>query len=75
MLKMFILSMSASTRHTTFEVCEDWSYQSTKLTFQRIFFERGTSKMLISDKEPSFKALERDMTDQEAKEAIEWMKG
>ena len=31
--------------------------------------------MLISDQEPSFKALERDMTDQEAKETIEWMKG
>ena len=31
--------------------------------------------MLISDQEPSFKALERDMTDQEARETIEWMKG
>ena len=31
--------------------------------------------MRISDQESSFKALERDMTDQEAKETIEWMKG
>ena len=76
MLKIYILSMTcALTRHTTFEVCEDRSYKSTKLAIQRIFFERGTSKKLIGDQEPSFKVLERDMTDQEAKETIEWMKG
>ena len=38
MLKIYILSMTcALTRHTTFEVCEDRSYQSTKLTIQLFF--------------------------------------
>ena len=64
LLKVYILSMTCGlTRHTTSEICEDRSYQSTKLAVQRIFCERGTSKIRISDQEPSFKALEGDMTD------------
>ena len=38
-LKVYILSMTcALTRHTTLEVCEDRSYESTKLAIQRIFY-------------------------------------
>ena len=75
-IKVYILSMTcALTRHTTFELCEDRSYESTKMAIQRIFYERGTSRLLISDQEPSFKALQRDLTDKEAKETIAWMEG
>lgn len=42
LLKVYILSMTCGlTRHTTFEVCEDRSYQSTKLAIQRFFSKEG----------------------------------
>ena len=51
MPNIYILAMTcALTRHITFEVCENRSYQSTKLAIQRILFERGTSKFLSATK-------------------------
>ena len=65
----------AMTRQTTLEVCEDRSYESTKLALQRISYERGTPRLLISDQEPSFKAVRRDLSDKDASDAMEWLKG
>ena len=65
----------AMTIHTTLEVCEDRFYESTKLASQRIFYERGTPRVLISDQEPSFKAVRRDLSDKDASDAMEWLKG
>ena len=75
-LKVYILSMTcALTRHTTLEVCEDRSYESTKLAIQRIFYERGTSRILISNQSPSFKAVKKDLSDQEAMATLKWLQG
>ena len=65
----------ALTRHTTLEVCEDRSYESAKMAIQRIFYERGTSTTLISDQEPSFKAVKKDLSDKEAIETLKWHQG
>ena len=60
-LKIYILSITcALTRHTTFEVCKNRSYLETKMALQRVFYERGCPRLMISDAEPSFKAVARD---------------
>ena len=41
----------------------------------RVFFERGISRLLISDQEPAFKAMEKNFSDKEAKETLEWLRG
>ena len=75
-LKVYILSVTcALTRHTTFKVMEDRSYESTKLALLRVFYERGTARLLISDQEPSFKALQRDFTDKDAQDTFQWLRG
>ena len=75
-LKIYILSVTcALTRHVTFEVCENRSYDSTKSAIQRVFYERGASQLMISDQEPSFKAVAKDYTNQESKETIKWLDG
>ena len=65
----------ALTRHTTFEVTEDRSYESTKLALLRVFYERGIARLLVSDQEPSFKALQKDFTDKDAHDTFQWLKG
>ena len=85
-LKIYILTVTcALTKHTTFEVCENRTYETTKLALQRVFFERGTPRVMISDSEPSFKAVARDFGSrytnisheeiQEAKDTINWLDG
>ena len=64
-LKAYILSAYthttwAMTRHTTLEVTEDRSYESVKLAILRIFYERGTSRIMISYMEAAFRAIEKD---------------
>ena len=45
------------------------------MAIQRVFYERGASQLMISDQEPSFKAVAKDYTNQEAKETIKWLDG
>ena len=75
-LKVYILSMTcALTRHTTLEVCKNRSYESAKMAIQRIFYERGSSRLLISDQEKSFQAMEKDFTNETAKNNANWLHG
>ena len=49
-LKAYILAAScALTRHVTLEVTEDRSYEAIKLSILRLFYERGTCRIMISD--------------------------
>ena len=49
-LKVYILSMTcALTRNTTLAICENRSYESAKLALLRIFYERRTHELIISD--------------------------
>ena len=69
-IKVYILSVTrAMTRHTTFEVCYNRSYEETKLALQRVFFGRGVAALMISDGEPSFKAVSKDFSTEEQ----QWM--
>ena len=75
-IKIYILSVTcAMTRHTTFEVTIDRSYENTKLAMLRVFYERGISRLLISDQEPVFKSIKKDFSDIETKETLDWLKG
>ena len=75
-IKIYILSVTcAMTRHTTFEVTIDRSYENTKLAMLRVFYERGISRLLISDQEPAFKSIKKDFSETETKETLDWLKG
>ena len=70
-VKVYILSVTdALTRHVTFELVPNRTYESTKMALQRVFYERGACEVMISDQEPSFKAVAKDYSNTEAKETI-----
>ena len=71
-IKVYILNYTcALSRHTTLEVSQSRSYESTKMALLRIFFERGAPRVLLSDQETSFKAVAKDFSKiQEDKEAM-----
>ena len=59
----------------TFELVPNRTYESTKMGLQRVFYERGACAVMISDQEPSFKAVVKDYSNTEAKETIQWLDG
>ena len=75
-LKAYILSAScALTRHITLEVTEDRSYESIKLAIRRLFYERGTCRIMISDMESAFKAIEKDLSEKDSKDTKDMIEG
>ena len=45
------------------------------MAIQRIYYERGSSRLLISDQEKSFQAMEKDFTNETAKNNANWLQG
>ena len=75
-LKAYILSAScALTRHITLEVTEDRSYESIKLAILRLFYERGTCRIMISDMESAFKAIEKDLSGKDSRDTKDMIEG
>lgn len=75
-LKIYVLSViCALTRHVTLEVTANRTYDETKLALQRVFYERGAARLMISDSEPSFKAVSKDMSNADAKGTVLWLDG
>ena len=75
-LKAYILSANcALTRHITLEVTEDRSYEAIKLAILRLFYERGTCRITISDMESAFKAIEKDLSEKDSKDTKDMIEG
>ena len=75
-LKAYILTAScALTRHVTLEVTEDRSYEAIKLAILRLFYERGTCRIMISDMESAFKAIEKDLSEKDSKDTKDMIEG
>ena len=41
----------------------------------RIFYERGTCRVMISDMESAFKAIEKDLSEKDSKDTKEMIEG
>ena len=76
-IKVYVLNYTcALTRHTSLEVSQNRSYESTKAALLRIFFERGPPRVLVSDQEASFKAVAKDFSKiLEHKDTVKWLDG
>ena len=75
-LKAYILSATcAMTCHSSLEVTEDRSYESIKLAILKIFYEQGTSRVMIRDIEAAFRAIEKDLSEKDSKNTREMIEG
>ena len=75
-LNAYILSAScALTRRITLEVTEDRSYDAIKLAILRLFYEKGTCRIMISDMESAFKAIVKDLSEKDSKDMKDMIEG
>ena len=75
-LEEYILSATcAMTRHTSLEINEDRSYETIKLAILRIFYERGTCRVMISDMEVAVRDIEKDVSEKDFKDTREMIEG